>query len=91
MININVEDDVKSLIIAGDHQMLIDLLFQIKNEASLKQTKIVKPKTKTSEKGINIAAISETKSISDTENCLEFLLLTLSKSFSLQPNQVNIL
>ena len=29
-INLNVEDDVKSLIVAGDHQMLIDLLFQIK-------------------------------------------------------------
>lgn len=80
--NINIEDDEKNLIVAGDHQILNELLFQIKKLVSLQSKQWNK-----NAQGVDLESISEKKDITKTESCLEFLLLSLGKSFSLLPKQ----
>ena len=124
---VKLEDDIKSLIIAGDLQIIVEMLQQVHN-AELKlssktdtsggkltgesQTKVRasqqfqptgvrgkggKVQEKSSnpllhyciEKGsVDIASLDVNKDAEDIESCLEFLLVTLSKAFDLNPKQV---
>jgi hypothetical protein len=102
-----VDPDSRSLIVAGDRQIVIEVLKQIfeaeqkalkesksKKTASVKSSKrSIKKKEKIgAKKGIGkeslyVEAIDPDKELNEVENCLEYLLVSFCKNFSLKPKQ----
>lgn len=82
MFNIPLDPDTKSLIIAGDREMLIEVLSQIFEAEHGKP-----PKSAKQESGLVIDSINEQKALFDAESCLEFLILSFCHNFSLKPKQ----
>ena len=102
MFNISIDPDTKSLIIAGDRDMLTEVLKQlyeaehersIKSSRSVRELKEMQDPDKPSkqqepkEPGLLIESIDERKSLSESESCLEFLILSFVHNFSLKPKQ----
>ncbi|OMJ70384.1 hypothetical protein SteCoe_31656 [Stentor coeruleus] len=91
LFNINLDPDTKSLIIGGDREMLIEVLNQLYIAEGYKIPQSItknpyKP-TQASDGGLIIENIDENKSLSETESCLEFLIVSFCHSFSLKPKQ----
>ena len=93
MFNITLDPDTKSLIIAGDREMLTEVLkqiYQAEHKISARELKgmqdplkQVKPK----EPGLMIDAIDEQRPLNESESCLEFLILSFVHNFSLKAKQ----
>lgn len=91
-----LETDAKNLLVAGDLLEIVELLHIIKQKeeelnknASLNNfQKEIPPENNELEKGaIDIYSVNIGKEITETENCLEFLLITLSRSLEINPKQ----
>lgn len=107
LMGIVVDPDSRSLIVAGDRQIVIEVLKQIfeaeqkalkesksKKTASVKSSKrSIKKKEKVGVKrgigkeALYIEAIDQEKELNECENCLEYLLVSFCKNFSLKPKQ----
>ena len=102
MFNISIDPDTKSLIIAGDREMLTEVLKQlyeaeyersIKSSRSVRELKEMQDPDRLSkekepkEPGLLIESIDERKPLSESESCLEFLILSFVHNFSLKPKQ----
>ena len=91
LVGIILDPDTKSLIIAGDREMLIEVLSQIYTEETGKKfvnasNSSLKPLTN-HEGGVMIESINETKELVDAGSCLEYLILSFCRNFSLRPKQ----
>ena len=87
-----MDPDTKSLIIAGDQELIIEVLMQLYNSEFNKSTrnnlrKSYKSNQELAEGGIMIEAISEDKELAEADSCLEYLILSFCHSFSLKPKQ----
>ena len=94
LVGITLDPDTKSLIIAGDREMIIEVLFQLftaengkSGLGSANTSKRGYKPTQANEGGIVIESISEEKQLIDAESCLEYLILSFCHSFSLKPKQ----
>ncbi|CAG9316961.1 unnamed protein product [Blepharisma stoltei] len=92
LFSIHVDPDTKSLIIAGDRDMLIEVLNQIYNvEVGLKENNenrnYNKPQPSSSEEGLAIDQLNTTKPLFEADTCLEYLIVSLCKDFELKPKQ----
>lgn len=91
LFNIHLDPDTKSLIIGGDREMLIEVLNQLYIAEGYKipqnMTKKEYKPIQDSGGGLIIENINEQKTLSESESCLEFLILSFCQSFSLKPKQ----
>ncbi len=87
-------EDEKSLIVAGDQQILVEFLRQIMlRDAAGKSVHesdegVEAEEIKAEARPVDIAALDPNKDLTKTESCLEFLLVSLSRAFGLQPKRV---
>lgn len=90
LVNIPLDPDTKSLIIAGDREMVVEVLTQICEEETGKKIRNSEKqgyKTVAAEGGVMLENINENKPLSDANSCLEFLILSFCRNFSLRPKQ----
>lgn len=86
---VRVEEDVRHLIVGGDLQVLSDLLKQIMQfERSLLSLHADKHRPNRDNGVVDLDELDESKKPADIRNCLEFLLVTMSRGFKLRPKQV---
>lgn len=91
LVGIVLDPDTKSLIIAGDTDMIIEVLKQIYNAENIRTSSNAskrghKPMQAT-DGGIIIENISENKKLEEAESCLEYLILSFCHNFLLKPKQ----
>ena len=75
------------MIIAGDRDMLIEVLIQIYNSEIGKTSSVKQKKEKNTENGVDLDALDEEKTIIEAESCVEFLILSFCHNFYLKPKQ----
>jgi hypothetical protein len=93
LINVKLDPDILSLIVAGDRDMVATLLtdlHQTEQNIKLKSEKKKKITRKSFQKknpGFLIDSVKPEKPLDQCETCLEFLLVSFCRHFSLHPKQ----
>jgi len=97
MVGIEIDSDMKALIVAGDRGMVVEvirLIYQAEStmtEPSVESTELKPPKrrkNKLNQEGALLLENVETNiHLFQTENCLEFLIVSFCKYFKIQPKQ----
>lgn len=92
LINVTLDPDTRALIVAGDRDMVFDLLYELyETEQKIGQKLVKKPKTKkVSQKSkpvFSIDAIKPDKTLDQSDSLLELLLVSFCKHFLLKPKQ----
>lgn len=93
LININLDPDTRALIVAGDRDMVANLLAELfEAEKNIKQKvdkkkKVVRKSIQKNKTGFNIDSIKPEKPLDQCETCLEFLLVSFCRHFSLRSKQ----
>jgi hypothetical protein len=86
LFHISLDQDTKSLIIAGDREMLTEVLTQI-FEAEQGKSLQSHQSRQVKDSGLQLDSLDEQKSLQSSESCLEFLILSFVRNFSLRPKQ----
>lgn len=88
---VTVDSDVKSLIVAGDRQMVVEVLTQLHTASSeltpLSSSLNSKKVKMTEDGGLFIDSIDHEKPLFEAESCLEYLILSFCHNFDLVPKQ----
>ena len=81
LFGIDVDADTKSLIIAGDRDMITEIL---KSMSAAENGGFQK---KSTENGVDIDSIDNEKLLTDTESCVEYLIVSFINNFTVTPKQ----
>lgn len=98
LLGVIIDPDTKSLIVAGDREMITEVLEQIyqaarqprprSNASSVKpQPQVYKKAITTPEGGVIIDSIDSSKPLFEADTCLEFLILSFCHNFNISPKQ----
>lgn len=93
-----MDNDTKSLIVAGDTEFIYEVLLQLYNyelhigdvsyiSHSCRSRRRSTNKEPKPSDGVDIMNLDVDKELMQTENCLEFIILSLCQSFNLEPVQ----
>lgn len=83
--NIMIHPDTKSLIIAGDTDMVVEVLSLIYDAERLGFPSTTPTKAKAT--GVVVEEVQQEKELTDSESCVEYFVLSFCHNFSLNPKQ----
>ncbi|CAG9333687.1 unnamed protein product [Blepharisma stoltei] len=94
LLGVTIDPDTKSLIVAGDREMITEVLEQIYQAAKPQAenpppqpTQVYKKAITTSEGGVIIDSIDSSKPLFEADTCLEFFILSFCHNFNITPKQ----
>lgn len=86
--DIHVDSDAKALIVAGDKQMVLEIIKIIQKSENIENSPKRKPKPKFTQEGALLLDNLEIAiNLNETETCLEMLVISLCKTLQVKPKQ----